>query len=406
MNLFNFITEQAKKFSPTENEKEVIHRGISVYVKAHPYHITHTKPIISPFASRSGWHHFFILISNKKYISTLVIIMLILGGGVSAAAQEALPGDSLYPIKVHINESVRTRLAFSNEAEVAVEKDLANERLKEAEKLVVKGTLTKKAKNTIKEGFKKHADQTKALILNIKSEGNIEKAATINSDFESTLDAHASILGELSKKDPTNQEEIADVHSIVGVYLKDATKIRQEGEDTVVLSSTNKNEAEIKASTEVSLQAANAKIAEVDKLLEQNKDITLETKTQAITRITTAKDIFAQGKAKFDAKEYNQAYILFQKAARTAQNTNLVISSEDEFKINLSESFKADEKDQEPIEVSEPHNPPEAIEKDTTEAVSLPVENDKKEVDSKIESKESTEIPKPIPASKVLKLKL
>jgi hypothetical protein len=53
------------------------------------------------------------------------VIALTAGGSVSYAAEGAVPGDTLYPIKVGINEQVRSAVAVSNEAEASCRKRFA-----------------------------------------------------------------------------------------------------------------------------------------------------------------------------------------------------------------------------------------------------------------------------------------
>src|SRR5438552_3912642 len=67
-----------------------------------------------------------------KFGSIAALIMLA-SAGTALGAQNALPGDVLYPVKLHVNEKLETALASSPEAKALVSADLAERRLSEAD---------------------------------------------------------------------------------------------------------------------------------------------------------------------------------------------------------------------------------------------------------------------------------
>lgn len=72
-----------------------------------------------------------------------LLLLLIVGGGTGVVAEKALPGDVLYPVKIHVNENIQSALAVTaqGDAEVAIKQ--ATRRLEEVEKLkAVVGTTT------------------------------------------------------------------------------------------------------------------------------------------------------------------------------------------------------------------------------------------------------------------------
>ena len=61
----------------------------------------------------------------------LILALMFGGGGISYAAEGAVPGDALYPIKVSVNEEVRDLVAFSPEAKADWETRRLERRLAE-----------------------------------------------------------------------------------------------------------------------------------------------------------------------------------------------------------------------------------------------------------------------------------
>ncbi len=71
-----------------------------------------------------------------------LLIMLLTGGGTGLASGASLPGDLLYPVKIHVNENFESVLAFTPKQEARVEVGHITERIKEIERLTSKGKLT------------------------------------------------------------------------------------------------------------------------------------------------------------------------------------------------------------------------------------------------------------------------
>ena len=71
----------------------------------------------------------------------IIVALLLGGGGTSFAAQSSLPGDVLYPVKIHVNEAVRSSLTFSTASKASLETELAEARLKETEELAAEGKM-------------------------------------------------------------------------------------------------------------------------------------------------------------------------------------------------------------------------------------------------------------------------
>ena len=68
----------------------------------------------------------------------VVIGLSVIGGGVALAAEDSLPGDSLYPVKLAV-EDARMGLVSNPETQVALALQLADERTEEIEALIAQG---------------------------------------------------------------------------------------------------------------------------------------------------------------------------------------------------------------------------------------------------------------------------
>jgi len=91
------------------------------------------------------------------------LLFVIAGTGTVSAAQGALPGDLLYPIKVSVNEKVEVALAPTPAAKAEVQVRLAERRVDEARELSARGRLDKKTAKALTDDFVEHAAQAIAL---------------------------------------------------------------------------------------------------------------------------------------------------------------------------------------------------------------------------------------------------
>lgn len=71
----------------------------------------------------------------------IVGLLFFISGGASVAAEYSLPGDLLYPVKVHVTEEVRSVLMFSDESKAGWELERANRREEERTTLETEGRL-------------------------------------------------------------------------------------------------------------------------------------------------------------------------------------------------------------------------------------------------------------------------
>lgn len=77
-----------------------------------------------------------------SFMPLILILAVVIGGSTTFAAQNAVPGDFLYPVKTEFNENIRTAFAFSADSEAKVQTALLEERIEEAQTLHTKGRLS------------------------------------------------------------------------------------------------------------------------------------------------------------------------------------------------------------------------------------------------------------------------
>ncbi len=139
--------DELKRISLTSDEKKAMFARLSAYAEFHaPKNI---PPVRSP------WYIEAFQGSYRAAMGSALTVMLVFGS-VVYGAENALPGDFLYPIKVNVNESVQGAFLTSLEAKANWESEKFVRRLEEAESLVRMGKLDDKALEEVEARIDEH----------------------------------------------------------------------------------------------------------------------------------------------------------------------------------------------------------------------------------------------------------
>jgi hypothetical protein len=145
---------------------------------------------------------------NLKHtpMTALVIAALLVSGGTSFAAGSALPGDTLYPVKVGVNEEVRSMFAFGAEAEARLQAALVAERLEEAKMLAAEGELNADASANLQSRIEAHAERARAEAVKLDAQGDANTATEVRTSLVNTLEAYATIIGGMNATGNTDAQ--------------------------------------------------------------------------------------------------------------------------------------------------------------------------------------------------------
>lgn len=286
-----------------------------------------------------------------KNMAIVLIVILLVSGGASFAAENALPGDVLYPIKVGINEEVVAALTLNSEAKAHWNVRVAERRLEEAETLAAKGGLSADARAKIEANFDKHAERVSGRIAQFETEKNIKAAADIGSNFETSLRAHENILNKIAESKAGSEAEVKPILEKIKTKIKDS----ETGRSRVEAQVESRTNGEFKTAAEGKLTAAENKIAGVRRFIEENKDsVEAETTIKAEAELKLAEAAVTGGKAKIETQAYGEAFVLFQKALRIAQNAKIIMRAEKTFEIPIGIPARGESQTQFEIPIGAP----------------------------------------------------
>jgi hypothetical protein len=145
--------------------------------------------------------YFFFSYQFRMVMAGLLVFVLA-GAGTASAAQGALPGDILYPVKINVTEPVEVALAQTSAAKVDVQAKLATRRVEEAQELASQGRLDVKTAETLTNDFDEHSAQALAL------EGPEDQAsADASAQTMATFSAAQPKSGEATTAEATTTPE-------------------------------------------------------------------------------------------------------------------------------------------------------------------------------------------------------
>ena len=169
----------------------------------------HKAPVLSPFSNNQNFNsilgsrfasNIFIYIRQRKFVPSLVVVLLLcVTGALSSGAEQSLPGDSLYSMKVNVNEQVKGFVAVTPEAKARLAVETTERRLQEAVVLSSQGKLTDDKKQIIQDQLSKNATDVKNSVASLVATDNIAVAQEISTNFEASLKTHELILETLAK---------------------------------------------------------------------------------------------------------------------------------------------------------------------------------------------------------------
>lgn len=255
------LRDAVKKIGLTERERDHLRSVLLQEMSEHPIPATYASSVSSEGRAR---HHKYRTKFNKhsfrKTMPITLLIALLLGGSVSYAAEGTVPGDTLYPIKIHVNENVRSTLAITNAAEARLEVDLAERRLNEAEKLEHGARLDSETKVKLKKKFDDHRARADLHIKDVEQDDR-EDAVRIHDDFEVRLRGHSKTL------------------ELLEVELNDQQGDRKEDDDDHGRGKNNQSEGS--ADDSKLRGSSKAKTEIIIKKREGKREIKLEAKSEA-----------------------------------------------------------------------------------------------------------------------------
>src|SRR3989344_3388327 len=169
-------------------------------IRLNPSEKEKMRDFVISYARKNTKRQTFSIFSVLRSVPAILSFAIIFGGiGISFAAERALPGDILYPVKVKVNEEARGLLAFSDEKKVKWLMAVAERRIEETETLVKENRLDSATKEKIEKNFEEKTKKIEEKLKSIAEKNNSVEAEEVSRNLENALERHEGVLKELSE---------------------------------------------------------------------------------------------------------------------------------------------------------------------------------------------------------------
>ncbi len=302
-------------------------------------------------------------------MAAALVLVLIFGSSVSYAAENALPGDTLYTVKTYINEPTRVALATNAEAKAEVQIELAERRIEEAAVLAAEGRLDEEIEDDLAIAFESHAEAV-AEHISEADEDDEGISMELASRFENRLAAHGEILLEVDGVDEaphsarlaeairaaSNQAVAISIGNALATGIDatlaatsdtEAEPESAEGAEPAtmmtVASDTPEPAADARTATFAAAQAETPlpdakKIARIKAAAEKSlknshkklkgvKALSSEARERAEADLALADSLLAEGSQHLEADADAEAYAAFKESFRVSEQANVYMKA-------------------------------------------------------------------------------
>lgn len=183
--------KKASTIKLSASERAVLREQLMTYMEYHPVTVTNTPKTVAPTVLQD---RFYTISLPRRYWQSFaglsVIALLVV---VPTLAERAVPGDVLYPIKVQVNEEIRSSLTSDGYEKIAWETERLERRISEARLLAKEGRLTAEVEAEVIAAVQTHKTTTEAEIASLRV-NDTEAAALATLTLTSVLDVQSAAL--------------------------------------------------------------------------------------------------------------------------------------------------------------------------------------------------------------------
>jgi hypothetical protein len=277
-------------------------------------HMAHTRPRTEPYAFVHGL---------RFKTAIIALCAMAAAGGVSRAAQGALPGDVLYPVKVRVNEPVAALFVPAGGKRADWSVGRVERRLEEVEILAHTQAFNAGAWRAAENNMKRYIASARNYMQELHIQGQSADAADFGSRLETVLKAHNQILVSLG---------LITVAEAVEEQGATVTEERAKAEAAAAQQKKKKPQV-AKARIRQQLDTIHETIDASRKALAETGMAQNPPLIEASRKLDAAEAAAVQGVAKLEREEnYEDAFLLANESERNAREANILFQAEKKIK--------------------------------------------------------------------------
>lgn len=223
------LHKEAKTVKLQAAEKRELRERLISYMEYHPLpaamKVKSTSEVKEGQLFTEAFSEFSISFSKLfKYsaaIATLILVILPL------VAEKAVPGDTLYAIKVQFNEEIISSLKFDSYQKVEWETERLNRRISEARLLASEGRLTEAVEARVAEAVKTHTEAARREIEELRTQ-DADVATIASIELDTTLEVQSVALRTDTTTLDTNEANVVSSPTNLIANAIDASRTQAE----------------------------------------------------------------------------------------------------------------------------------------------------------------------------------
>lgn len=307
----------------TSSERASLRNRILAFMAEHPARAPLTVRLLDRLESFLDGLERTPLLSARAMVPALALV-LVVGIGTSFAAEGALPGDALYPIKVLFNEPFGAALQRSDSAKAKWESTLVSRRLEEAEALAAKGQLTPSVQEALQSSIALSATEFNASVAKL---AEVDDVAVVRaqSQFEASLAGHEEVLTKLSRVRDEDARSIAPILASISAQKLTLAVNRA----TVEAKVATRDGASVRTIAATTRKRAKTAVADVQSAINSQRT------PSAAVRVsnTLAQNSINEGDSEYEQGNYAKAFMAFQAATREAGSAQVQVDAQALFSV-------------------------------------------------------------------------
>jgi hypothetical protein len=265
------------------------------------------------------------IFAKPMFIPALAILLLLTGGaGTTMAANQAMPGDSLYSVKINVNEKIKTAWALTPESDAEARLELIVRRMDEGLTLASKGDLDAETQIKLDALISKYQAELDQLISELSNEEKLELKSSVHARLSASIRVHEKALSKFSDDEDNNR-----FRNSLSKRLDENDKAEQEFVGTVRTEGDDSNQ--FKTASENKINAASKILETVEEYIDKksasntNGGIGAKAEASAETQLNLAVAKLDQARKENENGEYKDAFLSANEAIRLAQQAKAVI---------------------------------------------------------------------------------
>jgi len=264
---------------------------------------------------------------KTQYMPLFILLALLMGTtGTAFAAENTVPGDTLYPVKLNITEKARGLFVLGNNSKAEWQTKLVERRLEELEKLSFNGEVPEEVRVKIEERIAVHTEKINQAINRLEERGDVQGAELLASHLESNLKGHKTFFNILNDIDDEN----TITTSTPKRNEKFEIKLKNIEERRELLEDKMKDDVNVlpQEAVENKIEMIEQRLAEIQNNLETKKSNISEEALQKIDeRMVEVKQVLDEAKTQLTDGKNGEAFLTAIKSHRMMQEVNVLINT-------------------------------------------------------------------------------